>query len=305
MIRFFSTPWPTLCFAACLFAWSVARAADNEFPQAASQLISTLQRELPAAQGMDFIVLNGGPAITDADHRLLAEQLTRLGLSQQPEAQAVLARYRRLRGQPIPFRTDPVSISTSSGARHVCILRFDDQTPYPMPALLNYMRLDPALLAVNRTELSRLSPARVQQHIVTHEIWHCLEETRPEAYLRFATRLPAPFLDAEREGLLLAILRNHAEVGADLFATLMDLRAYGDHQMLALAIAVREANLATRRDMEHYTVSSLVLLRDVSPATLKATSIPGLADLVDSFRRSGLDPEAFAATYREVNAQGR
>ena len=296
------TRWQILLgVVAALLGMPSSCLADNGINQFAWELIYELQRDYPPARQLEFIVLPGNASITEEDRRYLAERLGSLGMLKQKASRDLLARYRRLQGLRIPFRADPLEVPSLSGTRNICVLKFDNRTNYTLDSLLALLRVNRTALQKADVDTSRISAPRLLRHIASHELWHCLESAQDQAYIKFAESLTNLQLGPGSERILPALLRNHAEIGADLFATLLDMRYFDDCQIKELIIAVREANLWQRQDMEHYTAPALKLLQPDAGTDTPWLPMAHLMGQVYGIRRQALDPLVFANTWRAVN----
>jgi hypothetical protein len=276
--------WLTLFVAVCSGLAFQASADGN----IRARLESDLQHiKASAARSVDFLLLDGATNTDDAA-QVAAFVGPRSDLNPATDKEITSA-FGAKEQKHILFRAFPykVSTGTSKQTRNICIIKFDYSTHYSLDKLLSLLKTNRAILTANGIDLKKVTADRLLTHIWHHEVWHCLDmlEGKAPSYAFMLDNASYPM------ETLYAAYKRFTEIGADVFASLLDIQQYGDPEMSKLIAYVRKQNLQVR-DLEHYSSPALddvVQNYSDEAKTLSLNQVVAATDIVRQKYTASLD----------------
>ena len=240
-----------VCFIATFTGMASAAGVRDNLK---SRLDSDLQHiKTTVANNVDFLLLDGASNANDA-----AQVAAFLGSDQKLDADIsrdIRSTFCSNLKKPTCFRAFPYRIprGPSEKPRNICIIKFDYSTPYTLDRLLRMLKTSRAVVSARGIDLHSVSADRLLMHIWHHEIWHCLDvlSGNSESYAFKLDNTSYPL-----DTLFAAYIR-FSEIGADVFASILDIQAYGDTEVSELIAYVRQQNLRME-GLDHYTSPAIM-----------------------------------------------
>ena len=218
------------------------------------RLENDLQRiKVAAAKNVDFLVLDGASNANDA-----AQVASFLGPDSNQDSATVKdikSTFGAKEQSHIRFRAFPFTIPAgpSTKPRNICIIKFDYSTQYTLDGLLAMLKTSRASVAAQGIDLSKITADRLLAHIWHHEVWHCMDMLggKADSYAFMLDNTSYPM------DTLFVAYKRFTEIGADVFASMLDIQKYGDPEVSKLVAYVRKQNLNIQ-DLEHYSSPAIM-----------------------------------------------
>jgi hypothetical protein len=217
-------------------------------------LQSDLQRiKAEAAKNVDFLVLDGASNGNDAAQlRAFLGPESSLDSGTAKDIQSAFGTNEHTR---IRFRAFPYTILSgpSKKPRNICIIKFDYSTHYTLDKLLGMLKTNRKLVEAKGIDLDKITAGRLLAHIWHHEVWHCMDMLggKADSYAFMLDNTGYPM------DTLYVAYKRFTEIGADVFASMLDMQEYGDPEVSRLIAYIRKQNLQLQ-DLEHYSSPAIM-----------------------------------------------